>query len=171
MSILLRNLSPLALQEEIKRLLMNQGVGQVVPPYTGYPGGAAYPPAFVGGMPSYQSAASPFISRAMPTGFFPRGFGGHPHGSPYVDRRLPYPEIEEEGETDDTAAVIPALFDPEEDEPASYEMCVDRCHQANRRDIRDCYKKRGRMAKAICIGAAMSRLGSCIAACQKYKKK
>jgi hypothetical protein len=171
MSILLRNLSPFGLQEEIRRLLMNQGAGHSSPPYAGYPGGPAYPPAFANGMPGYPSAASPFMSPAMPAGFFPGGFGGQPHGSPYVDRRMPYPEIEEEGETDDTSAVIPALFDPEEDEPASYEMCVDRCHQANRRDILDCYKKRSKLAKALCFAAANSKRGTCIAACGKYRRK
>lgn len=66
---------------------------------------------------------------------------------------------------------IPALYDPDEDEPASYEMCVDRCHQANRHDIRACYKKRGKVAKAICIAQAGSKHGSCIAACNKYRNR
>jgi hypothetical protein len=76
-------------------------------------------------------------------------------------------------EYDENLEAVPALYDPDEDEMPNdpHEACKDRCYQANRRDIRDCYKKRGRLAKALCIAQANSRYGSCLGACQKYRKK
>ena len=141
MSLLMRNLSPFQLREEILRLLLNQHLGQRQSA-PGYPPGARGP------------AFAPFP-----------GFGGPNPATGTAG-------YQEEDEAGEQPQMIPALFDPDEDEMPNnpYEACKDRCYQQNRHDIRACYKKRGRIAKALCITAANTKYGSCIGACAKYRK-
>lgn len=157
MSLLMRDLSPVQLREEILKLLLNQRLGQRRPPYGSQEGSIA-----PGMVPDQRYAGH---------GFSPQEFTfRRSSGSGGLDPAIGAPDYQEGSEGGDQPEIIPAIYDPMENAPANYKMCLDRCYQANRSDVLACYKKRGRVAKALCMTAAYSKLGSCNNACLQYKK-
>jgi hypothetical protein len=147
------------------------GFGPMTYPSSGPSHPAAFPYPLPPGGPAFTWPIAPMPDVESAVGFPPQSYPPK-NGSNTMSPLMAFLSGGEDQDYEENPEAIPALYDPDEDEMPSnaYEACKDRCYQANRRDIRDCYKKRGQLAKALCIAQANARYGSCVGQCSKYRK-